>query len=257
MSEKDRRKHRIGRPTAAPEWSARLARLPPGLCVDEAARRLGVSRQTAYPWIRRLGYVTGKAPGRYDARWAAVDWSQPNSVIAKRLGVTQEAVRWQRAVRKLPPSRSGIVSRIRPFVEANRERLHGRPVAEIAAELGEQVSPGTLRAALTELGVRLGSNKPGRPSTFPPCNWDLPSTVLAAIWRVPVQQVTDHRPSGHRAKWYLRNAKHVTDPAYPAAVATEKGRARSRRVPRRPVQRRGRAGGDVPVRVPIRAGVRD
>src|SRR5690242_13811960 len=216
-----------GRPTAAPEWSARLARLTPGLCVDEAARRLGVSRQTAYPWIRRLGYLTGKAPGRYDARWAAVDWSQPNSVIAKRLGVTQEAVRRQRAVRKLPPSRSGTVSRIRRFVEANRWRLHGRPVEEIAAELGERVSLKALRAALEELGVHCGPKKLGRPSTFPPCNWDLPSTVLAATWGVAVQRVTDKRPKDRRAKWYQRNAAHVHDSAYLMAVAREKARARA------------------------------
>lgn len=122
--------------------------------------------------------------------------------------------------------RPKTVVRLRACVDANRERLRGRPTREIAAELAERVSPETLREALGSLGVR-PDRRIGRPSSFPPSvNWDLPSTVLAATWDVTVQSVTNHRPKGHRARWYMRNAAHVADPAYLAAVTSERERAR-------------------------------
>jgi hypothetical protein len=81
-------------------WSKMIAGLPKGLTAQRAARIFRHSETLVRRMLKKFGYNIAKKShqaGKVPAWANGADWTQRNSVIAAKWGLTREAVRQMRA----------------------------------------------------------------------------------------------------------------------------------------------------------------
>src|SRR5688500_4010776 len=107
------------------EWFERLSKMPPGLDLQELARRLGEPYGRVYRWVQTFGYPTQRKTGVAPEQWAAVDWNRRDAEIARELEVSREYVRQVRSARNIGPGeRLAAVRNFRQFVADHAGRRH-------------------------------------------------------------------------------------------------------------------------------------
>lgn len=118
-------------------WFDRLSALPPGLSIDEVARRLGRPYPTVATWVRWFRYPhVDRRQLRWGVSWDAVDWSCRDGQIAAGLGVSRQAVSQRRQALGFAPARDP--ARNKQF----RERLAAKKAQIVgAAGMGGSLSP--------------------------------------------------------------------------------------------------------------------
>ena len=169
--------------------------------------------------------------------WAAVDWSRPDGELASLLGMTRQAVSYQRHRRGRGSGRlTHPAEHFRRWVAANKAALHGLPsrvVADrFAAETGVAVRQSTALKGLRAAGVPKYRTPQGSlvgpGSKLAGADWRLPSRDLAAIWglasaRVLVRPAARGRPgSGGPAARRTRPARCTRE-----ALAAEQKKAKA------------------------------
>lgn len=88
-------------------WRQRVAALPPGLTMDGVREHFGCSSQRVYQLAHLYGYELTKVKrGRTlkvtPKQWDAVDWTQRDVDIARRLNISRERVRQVRNLKGKP-----------------------------------------------------------------------------------------------------------------------------------------------------------
>ena len=111
--------------------------------------------------------------------WPGVDWSLPDAEIARRRGVSREAVRVARIRYNAGPAWSKPGVAFRAYARENRVRLHGKPASEALAAAGVRLYGATARRILREAGVRVAREP--QPSKLRGADWRLPNPDLARI----------------------------------------------------------------------------
>jgi hypothetical protein len=71
-----------------------LSKLPPGLRVVDLAERLRLNQPYVWRLAGLFGYVT--AADLLRERWAAVDWTQSDTQVARAMGVSRQAAAGRR-----------------------------------------------------------------------------------------------------------------------------------------------------------------
>ena len=68
--------------------------LPPGLTLAKAAKLLRYSQSSVRRWMEATGYEWAKNEKSLVPKWAMdIDWSIPNSDLARNLGLSRERIR--------------------------------------------------------------------------------------------------------------------------------------------------------------------
>ncbi|MDB5301382.1 MAG: hypothetical protein JWO87_3045 [Phycisphaerales bacterium] len=221
-------------------WFERFAALKPGLNLQEISEQLQESYASVYRWadlfsypfpdLRRLGRVAAED-------WERVDWKLRDAEIARDLGVSRERVRQVRASRGIGPSaHRALVLKFGNWAAANRERLHGVPVAEVLRTHGTNLSQQVARRIL-----RSHSILPHDPaSRWRNADWRLPNRDLARIWGTSAKYIANIRARLRAgvASWDAKSSRIVGNPQYQKALAQETLKART---PRKGAARPARA----------------
>jgi len=98
-----REDERLSRMKIEQRWHDIIQRLPPGLSLSQAARRLRRKYSATRHWLLRLDYpfTDGRQASWTPARhrrtrsfnWEQADWSKPNVLLARQHGVSRERIR--------------------------------------------------------------------------------------------------------------------------------------------------------------------
>ena len=157
--------------------------------------------------------------------WPGVDWSLPDAEIARRRGVSREAVRVARIRYNAGPAWSKPGVAFRAYARENRARLHGKPASEALAAAGVRLYGATARRILREAGVRVAREP--QPSKLRGADWRLPNPDLARIRGLSAISVANRRweLGKPKAAWDLRYPATRDDPAYLRALKAEEQRA--------------------------------
>lgn len=159
---------------------------------------------------------------------ALIDWRKPNNFLARQYGVSGEAIRQRRVQAGAPAplfkSRSDT-GRFYSVILDRLEEIRGLPKRDAERILGFPLPQGKVRIfAFQHAALNRGKRPWGR------MNFNLPSGVLASLWRIPIQSVHKQRLEWARGgpKWKaIRNRKQVKEEAFRAAEAAEEIVARS------------------------------
>jgi hypothetical protein len=211
------------------KWFAKVSRLPPGLDLAQAARRLHEPYGAVRRWAVLFGY---RFPDRRRTvsreQWKRVDWRKRDADIARELGVTRECVRLVRRSRGIGPSAAQIAVReLEGFVLTHRNRLHGLLVEEVIRHSGSDLPYHVVRRVLRQHGVT-----PHEPqSPLRDIDWRLPNRDLAVVWGTTARYIANLRARlrAGQARWNARRRDLSRDTAYRQALAHEKRKAQQQR----------------------------
>jgi hypothetical protein len=169
--------------------------------------------------------------------WAKVDWRLPDAELARRLGVTREAVRQARKRMGKEGASPSLTARFRAYAVAHRAELQGLKVAEALKCAGVELRWLSGWRVLDAAGITAAdAGRPSRLSRLSDADWRLPDSVLGKIWRISQDRVADRRRLLGRppANWDARRAGVSENPAYRAALAREKQKAAKAHAPAAP-----------------------
>lgn len=162
------------------------------------------------------------------------DWTLRDADLARKYGVSREAVRQRRNHLNKPkslhhrlPSLRGVA--LRQWMEAN---LHLSPYITIE-DLYRQTGSTLCRAWILKVAHTLNFKFAGSPRWFEriPINFELPNADLEHIWHLSHNLVGATRQNYDglpRVRW-TRRGSPPDDPLYHAAIKAEKAKARRHR----------------------------
>jgi len=134
-----------------------------------------------------------------------VDWSRQDVEIAKEYGVTRERVRQVRIARGAAQPRlkqaTPIARRVRDWIEANPDK-HGQATRlDISEATGASVS--TVSSVTGRMGFKIARNSSAAATWPDRVNWDLPNQMLAQIWDISCQYISNTRCKHNkgRGRW--------------------------------------------------------
>jgi len=211
------------------KWFAKVSKLPPGLDLAQAARRLREPYGAVRRWAVLFGY---RFPDRRRTvsreQWKRVDWRKRDADIARELGVTRECVRLVRRSRGIGPSAAQMAVReLEGFVLRHRDRLHGLLVEDVIRHSGSDLPYHVVRRVLRQHGVT-----PHEPqSSLREIDWRLPNRDLAIVWQTTPRYIANLRArlGAGPAKWNARRRDLARDTVYRHAIAHEKRKAQQQR----------------------------